>query len=128
MSRLANARPSLSSPIWRAPCEEAHSCFIFFSRIPVPPVPAHVRPDRAQPDARKSHRQLPVQEPQGVVREERGPPVPGRLRAAQAELPVAKNGPRHGRSLYRVRRYREQDYTIHRTGKFLIYLQFTVRN
>ena len=69
-------------------------------------VPAAVRSGGAEPDAGEGDGQLPVPQPEGVVRTQRGASLPGRLCPAQTEHPVAQDRQRERRPFHRLRRYR----------------------
>ena len=74
--------------------------------IAVSPLPAAVRSSGAESDAREGDGQFPIPQPEGVVRAQRCPSVPGRLRPAATKHPVAQDRQRERRPLHRLRRYR----------------------
>lgn len=77
--------------------------------VAVPPLPAALRPDGAQPDARKGHRQHNISRPEGIVCAHTGPLVHRRLRAAATERAVASHLPGDERPVCGVCGYCEQD-------------------
>ena len=86
---------------WYHPTDSVPVCLFAVSSIP-----AAIRSGGTEPDAREGDSQLPVSQPEGVIRAQRGASFPGRLRPAPTEHSVAQDRQRECRPFHRLCRYR----------------------